>query len=91
VKLDQYSSVAAFLVHWRALSRARNEPLNSDEAARRTEMDRIIGALRPEERAALEKFRAGSPAADERSPRRHRERAETDLARELRLRGLLQD
>jgi len=39
----------------------------------------------------LEKFRAGSPAADERSPWRHRERAETDLARELRLRGLLQD
>ena len=91
MKLARYSSVAAFLAHWRALSRGRNASLEGDEAARLAEMDRIIGALRPEELAALEAASEDSAAGEARSLWRRRERAEIDLARALRERGLLQD
>jgi hypothetical protein len=44
----------------------------------------VISALRPEERAALE-----AANNDDGATRRHRERAELRLARELRARGVL--
>ena len=64
--------------------------LNLDELARRTEMDEIIAALlRPEERAALDAANTDDRSAGAGAARRHRERAEVRLARELRARGLL--
>jgi hypothetical protein len=50
-------------------------------------MDEIIAALRPEERAALQAAETSDGFAG--ATRRHRERAELRLARELRARGLL--
>ncbi len=104
MKLDAYASLAAFLAHWRALKHASADALAANELARRAEMEKIITALRPEERAALEAANTqaantetantetantddGSASAG--AARRHRERAELRLARELRARGLL--
>jgi hypothetical protein len=89
MKLAAYSSLAAFLAHWRALKHARAGALVPDELARRGEMDEIIAALRPEERAALDTENTDDRSAGAGAARRHRERAELRLARQLRDRGLL--
>jgi hypothetical protein len=94
MKLDVYSSLAAFLAHWRVLRHAPADTLAADELARRAAMGEIIAALRPEERAALEAVPMDAANIDDGSAsagtaRRHRERAELGLARELRARGLL--
>ncbi|MGZ6228120.1 MAG: hypothetical protein ACXWNE_08325 [Candidatus Binataceae bacterium] len=92
---EAYTSLAAFLAHSQVLRHASAGALTADELARSAEMEKIIAVLRPEERAALE---AANPEAtantDDRSAdggaaRRHRERAELRLARELRTRGML--
>jgi hypothetical protein len=88
MKLAAYSSLAAFLAHWRALKHARGA-LVPDELARRVEMDEIIAALRPEECAALDTENTDDRSAGAGAARRHRERAELRLARQLRDRGLL--
>jgi hypothetical protein len=89
MKPGAYASLTAFLAHWRALKHASAGALNVDELARRNEMDEIIALLRPEERAALEAASANDRSAGAGAARRHRERAEVRLARELRARGLL--
>jgi hypothetical protein len=98
MKPGAYASLTAFLAHWRALKHASAGALNvdelarrneMDELARRNEMDEIIALLRPEERAALEAPSAEDRSAGAGAARRHRERAELRLARELRARGLL--
>lgn len=89
MKPGAYASLAAFLAHWRALEHAGAGALDADELARSAEMEKIIAALRPEERAALEAVNRDAANADDGSARRHRERAELRLARELRTRGLL--
>jgi len=89
MKLDAYFSLAAFLAHWRALKHATVDALAADELGRSAEMDEIIAALRPEERAALEAENNDDGSAGAGAARRHRERAELRLARELRNRGLL--
>lgn len=89
MKLDAYYSPAAFLAHWRALKRATADALAADELARGAEMDEIIAMLRPEERAALEAANSDGGSASTGATRRHRERAELRVARELRARGLL--
>jgi hypothetical protein len=98
MKPGAYASLTAFLAHWRALKHASAGALNvdelarrneMDELARRNEMDEIIALLRPEERAALEAASADDRSAGAGAARRHRERAEVRLARELRARGLL--
>ncbi len=98
MKPGAYASLTAFLAHWRALKHASAGALNvdelarrneMDELARRNEMDEIIALLRPEERAALEAASANDRSAGAGAARRHRERAELRLARELRARGLL--
>jgi hypothetical protein len=90
MKPGAYASLTAFLAHWRALKRASAGALSADELARRTEMDEIIAAaLRPDERAALEAAHTDDGSAGAGAARRHRERAEVRLARELRARGLL--
>lgn len=81
MKLDTYSSLAAFLAHWRMLERAA--ALDNSDGERLAAMREILAVLRPEERAALDEPVAAGSAA------RHRERAELKLARELRSRGLL--
>jgi hypothetical protein len=98
MKPGAYASLTAFLAHWRALKHASAGALNvdelarrneMDELARRNEMDEIIALLRPEESAALEAASADDRSAGAGAARRHRERAEVRLARELRARGLL--
>jgi hypothetical protein len=90
MKPGAYASLTAFLAHWRALKHASAGALSADELARRTEMDEIIAAaLRPDERAALEAAHTDDGSASAGDARRHRERAETRLARKLRARGLL--
>lgn len=94
MKLDAYSSLAAFLAHWRALRLAPANTLAANELARSAAMSEIIAALRAEERAALEAQPMDATNIDDGSAsagaaRRHRERAELRLARELRARGLL--
>jgi hypothetical protein len=92
---EVYSSLAAFLAHWQVLRHASAGGLAAAELARRAEMEKIIAILRPEERAALEAANPGARAStDDRSAdggtaRRHRERADLKLARELRTRGML--
>jgi hypothetical protein len=86
VKTQTYASLAAFVAHWRALKHAPANSLSPDERARAEEMDSIVTSLRPEERSALT-MPAGEQIAG--ALRRHRERAELNLARELRARGLL--
>lgn len=89
MKPDPYSSLAAFLAHWRALKHATADTLAADELAGSAEMDELVAALRPEERAALEAANNDDKSAGAGATRRHRERAELRLARELRGRGLL--
>jgi hypothetical protein len=89
MKPDAYASLAAFLAHWRALRHAPAGALAADDPVRRAEMDKLIAALRAEERAALEAANTGGESASGGAARRHRERAEASLARELRARGLL--
>lgn len=79
--LEVYSSLAAFLAHWRTLARAG--ALEAKDRARLAAMQEVLAALRPEELAPL-----ATPASDGLSTR-HRARAELRLARELRARGLL--
>jgi hypothetical protein len=88
MKLDAYASLAAFLAHRRVLKGAGAERLGADELARSAEMEKIIASLRPQGRAALDGADADGGARAG-TTRRHRERAEASLARELRARGLL--
>jgi hypothetical protein len=76
-----YASLAAFLAHYRALAAARSRSEQEDRvlAAMRKHLDTIPA----DERSALDS-EADTPAA-----RRHRERAETRLRRELIARGAL--
>lgn len=89
MKLDAYASLAAFLAHWRTLLHAGAGALDADELARSAEMEKMIAALRPEERVALETANNHDSSADAGATRRHRERAELRLGRDLRARGLL--
>jgi hypothetical protein len=79
--MPAYASLAAFLAHYRALSNA---------SRRWPEDDRVLAALARElevlsaqERAALDS------ASDTPAARRHRERAEFHLRRELLARGAI--
>ncbi|MGH7864255.1 MAG: hypothetical protein ACREQB_04655 [Candidatus Binataceae bacterium] len=78
---DAYSSLEAFLAHYRALESARARSAN--DAEQFAAMKALVDSLDREVGAAL--------TADLRDPtvRRHRERAELKLARELRSRGWL--
>ena len=89
MKSNAYSSLTAFLAHWRAIRHAEADALAADDLARRAAMDEVIAALPPEERAALEASSDDERWADDGATRRHRERAELRLARELRSRGVL--
>ena len=70
MKPGAYASLAAFLAHWRALKHASADALTADELARSAEMEKIIAALRPEERAALETANTDDGSAGDPEPRR---------------------
>ena len=75
VKIPAYSSLAAFLAHYHALKTAPSR--SPDDEKLFAEMSLAIATLAPEARAALES------TGDSGSVRRHRERAQLQLRREL--------
>jgi hypothetical protein len=81
VKIPAYSSLAAFLAHYRALKSAK--PRGSGDEQLFAEMTAAIATMPPETRAAL------NSTEDSAGARRHRERAELLLRRELAGRGIL--
>jgi hypothetical protein len=81
VKIPAYSSLAAFLAHYHALKMASSR--GSDDEELFAEMSLAIATLAPEARAALDS------TDDTGSARRHRERAELQLRRELAARGII--
>jgi hypothetical protein len=81
MKLRMYSSVAAFLAHLHALTTASSRTPDEDRVfAAMTEMFAVLSSP---ERDAL------SGDANDPATRRHRERAELKLQRELIARGTL--
>ena len=75
MQLPAYSSLAAFLAHYRALKSAASR--SSDDEQLLAAMSAVIATLSTEMRAALESNETALGA------RRHRERAELHLVREL--------
>ena len=81
IKSVPYSSLAAFLAHYRALASAPSR--TSDEDQMFVQMTTAIATLSPEQRASLESSDSTASA------RRIRERAELHLRRELVARGIV--
>ena len=90
-----YSSMEAFITHWRALRAARSVTgaLSAAESELLRRMERVLSALDPAERAALESGDATAP--DDRTPAaanaraRRRQRALSKLLRILTAAGWL--
>jgi hypothetical protein len=76
-----YSSLAAFLAHYRALASGASRTADEDRLF--TELSAAIAILSPEQRAALDSSDSTASA------RRGRERAELHLRRELVARGIV--
>ena len=76
-----YSSLAAFLAHYRALKSDASR--SADDENLFVEMSAVIATLAPETRAALDS------SEDTASAKRHRDRAELQLRRELVDRGIV--
>jgi alkylhydroperoxidase family enzyme len=81
VKIPAYSSLSAFLAHYRALKSDASRSADDDQLL--SEMSAVIATLSPEARAALDS------TEDSASARRHRDRAELQLRRELVARGIV--
>ncbi|MFZ0678003.1 hypothetical protein [Candidatus Binatus sp.] len=81
MKIPAYSSLAAFLAHHHALKAPRSR--GPDDETLFAEMSSAIATLAPEARAALDSTN------DTGSARRHRDRAELLLRRELVARGII--
>jgi hypothetical protein len=81
MKLVPYTSLAAFLAHYRALASASSR--TSDEDQLLAEMSAAIATLSLEQRVALDSSDSTASA------RRSRERAELHLRRELVTRGIV--
>jgi hypothetical protein len=81
MKSAPYSSLAAFLAHYRALATASSR--TSDESRLFEELSAAVATLSPELRAALDSSDSTASA------RRIRERAELHLRRELVARGIV--
>ena len=80
----KYSSVSAFVEHYLTLRKLDAAALGDADRKRLTAINEVLGALRKEERAAVESDR------DEPAIRRHRDRAMLHLRRELASRGILE-
>jgi len=81
VKIPAYSSLSAFLAHYRALKSDASRSADDDQLL--SEMSAVIATLSPEARAALDS------TEDSASARRHRARAELQLRRQLAARGIV--
>ena len=81
MKIPAYSSLAAFLAHYHALKTAPSR--SPDDEKLFAEMSAAIATLAPEAVAALD-FTDETGIA-----RRHRERAQLQLRRELAARGII--
>jgi hypothetical protein len=81
MKSAPYSSLAAFLAHYRALATASSR--TTDENRLFEELFAAVATLSPELRAALDSSDSAASA------RRSRERAELHLRRELVARGIV--
>jgi hypothetical protein len=81
VKIPAYSSLAAFLAHYHVLK--SDSSRGADDQQLFTEMSAAIAMLAPESRAAIDS------TEDSASAKRHRERAEVQLRRQLAARGIL--
>ena len=81
VKNPAYSSLAAFLAHYRALKSTTSR--SPDDERLFVQMSAAIETLAPEARAAIDSTQ-DNPGAN-----RHRERAEVRLRRELAARGII--
>jgi len=95
VKQLAYSSITAFLAHYRALTQAsadrgRPDALSADERERLAAMRSLMGSLTSEEQAVLNVDPAGAaPNRASREQLRHFQRAETKLRRLLSEGGVL--
>jgi hypothetical protein len=91
MKLHAYSSLTAFLAHYRALRRQRTAPgaarLSAEEKECLAEMENLLGLLEPVDLALLES--EPSPGAPEGAAGRRKARAELKLRRELMSRDIL--
>ena len=81
MKILAYSSLAAFLAHYRALKSDASR--GADDERLFAEMSAVIATLAPEARVALDS------SEDTVSAKRHRERAELQLRRQLVARGIV--
>jgi hypothetical protein len=81
MKSTPYSSLAAFLAHYRALASLSSRTNDEDQLF--TELSAAIATLTPAQRAALDSSDSTASA------RRSRERAELHLRRELVARGIV--
>jgi hypothetical protein len=81
VKIPAYSSLAAFLAHYRVLKSDAARSADDDQCF--AEMSAMIATLAPDARASIDS------TEDSASARRHRERAELQLRRELAARGIV--
>jgi hypothetical protein len=81
VKIPAYSSLAAFLAHYRALKSDASRSADDDQLF--AEMSAVIATLAPDARASLDSTENSASA------RRHRDRAELQLRRELAARGIV--
>ena len=81
MKIPAYSSLAAFLAHYRALKSDASR--GADDERLFAEMSAVIATLAPEARAALDS------SEDTAGAKRHRERAELQLRRQLVARGIV--
>ncbi|HSY79045.1 MAG TPA: hypothetical protein VK884_05525 [Verrucomicrobiae bacterium] len=81
MKILAYSSLAAFLAHYRALKSDASR--GADDEQLFAEMSAMIATLAAETRAALDS------SEDTAGAKRHRERAELQLRRELVARGIV--
>jgi hypothetical protein len=81
--VHRYSSVAAFLAHYKTLRQLPGSSRTEDDRERLDAMERVLKILRPEERAAVVAEASDAAIA------RHRERASLRLRRELMALGAL--
>jgi hypothetical protein len=81
VKIPAYSSLAAFLAHYRALKSDASR--GADDEQLFVEMSAVLATLAPAARAALESSEESA------GTRRHRDRAELQLRRELAARAIV--
>ena len=80
-----YSSLAGYLAHWRALQREQQKNSTAPKSPVLEEMNRVVQEILGEESRYLQEDPADSAA------RRHRDRTEARLRRELIARGTISE